>query len=115
MPRIGWRRKSRVEKLWSIGRQGGRVVFSIVLLAAKSAMLGVGVASIAIAVVDPPSAEVQEGRSATSWPSLWGIGGDSASHAGPPSWQPRGEARICRSWCEIAGSGCVEVCVPAKL
>ncbi|HXW72600.1 MAG TPA: hypothetical protein VEK34_14430, partial [Methylocella sp.] len=33
----------------------------------------------------------------------------------PVGWEPRGPARICRSWCEPSGADCIDVCEPAEI
>ncbi len=85
-------------------------MISIVTLGAGIMALGAGVAGVAIAIVEPASGGMQEGRSVAGAPSgmiTWD-GGDF--HAGAGSWEPRGKARVCSNWCEKGGSACIYVC-----
>jgi len=75
--------------------------------------LGVGVAGIAIAIVEPASGGVEEGRSVAGWPSPVVMRAEGVLHAGMERWEPRGKAWVCRSWCEEGTSACIEVCGPA--
>ena len=113
--RIGMSRRNRLRKVWigrllRIGRQGAKAVISIVMLGVGILALGAGVAGVAIAIVEPASGGMQEGRSAAGGSSgmiTWDEGG---VRAGAESWEPRGKVRVCRNWCEKGGSACVYVC-----
>ncbi len=97
---------------YTVARQTGRAVMSIASLVAGIAALGFGVAGIAIAIVEPASGRVEEGRSAAGWPYPVVMCAEGVLHAGTERWGPRGKAWVCRSWCEEGTSACIEVCGP---
>src|SRR5208283_3708572 len=110
MVRSGCWRGRRIAKLRRMARQTARAVMSIASLAAGIAALGFGVAGIAIAIVEPASGGVEEGRSAAGWPSPVVMRAEGVLHPGPERWEPRGKAWICRNWCEKGTSACIDVC-----
>jgi len=86
---------------------------SIASMIAGVAMLGVGIAGIVVAIVNPGTGRVEEGRSAAGVPFAAVMRGEGELDAAPEKWEPRGKVRICRSWCEKGGNECFDVCEAA--
>jgi hypothetical protein len=83
---------------------------SIASMIAGVAMLGVGIAGIVVAIVNPGTGRVEEGRSAAGVAVMRGEG---ELDAAPEKWEPRGKVRICRSWCKKGGNECFDDCEAA--
>jgi hypothetical protein len=83
---------------------------SIASMIAGVAMLGIGIAGIVVAIVNPVASRVEEGRSAAGVPFAEVMRGEGELDAAPDKWEPRGKVRICRSWCKKGGNECFDAC-----
>jgi hypothetical protein len=105
-------RRNRIARLRRIAREGAKLVLSIASLAAGVAVLGCVIAGVSLAIAGPAAGGLKEGRSAGGWVPAAAVGGGEL-RAPPDKWEPRGEARICRNWCEKDVDACLYVCKAA--
>ena len=130
MGTIGFRSKTWIGIVRKQLRPTMSVVGSLLSMSIGSALVGLGVAGIATFAIElgsPVSAGITEGR------SVAGAGGRAQSGANTElhvplyvpqdggeagergeQWEPRGDARICRTWCMVGAAACLDVCGVAR-
>jgi len=109
-------------------RRGISVLGSLGLMLTASAVLGLAIAAIVLplgsAGLGLGAGGMMEGRSASVSSRGWielddrvasGAGESIAekglrSREGQEQWEPRGWARICRTWCVVGGDVCLDAC-----
>jgi hypothetical protein len=113
MGRSGCRRKIRIARLRRIVREGARLAVSVASMAAGVALLGCAIGGISLAIAGPAAGGLKEGRSSGGWVPVAALVGGGELRAAQEKWEPRGQARICRNWCEKDGGACLYVCKTA--
>ncbi|WOJ91739.1 hypothetical protein RZS28_18600 (plasmid) [Methylocapsa polymorpha] len=109
-------------------RRGISVLWSLGLMLTGSAVLGLAIAGIMAplesAGLGLGAGGMMEGRSASISSRGWiqlddraASGGEESiaekslrSGEGQEQWEPRGWARICRTWCVVGGDVCLDAC-----
>jgi hypothetical protein len=81
---------------------------------AGAAVLGCAIAGVSVAIVGLGGDELKEGRSVAAGGPATFSSGAGELQAPPEEWEPRGEARICRNWCEKDGDACLYICKAAR-
>jgi len=120
-------RKKRKRLRGALGR-GMSILGSCGLMLTASCVLGLGIAAIVMPLGgDGPglgAGAMMEGRSSSVSSRGWielddrvaGGGGElidgsaKRSRGSREEWEPRGWARICRTWCVVGGDVCLDAC-----
>jgi hypothetical protein len=125
---IGLRSKRRTGTLRKQLRRIMSVAGSLGSMLVGSAIVGFAIAAIALPIASLDTGGVVEGRSGAAGSQGWVDLDERGERGGrefvgqndplwrgdPERWAPRGEARICRTWCVVGGDACLDVCDVAR-